>query len=289
MQFSYFGATPTVATIASPLGTKAELAAWIRDNLITAGWSVLSGAGTGVVKLRSAATPHGLRCRLQINDTVDATSVRLYGISDDELSATPTGSFLFPTAGFNWKLVATPYYARIFRDIGSLQTRDCFFIDNLYIPAPDRGSITEAFYTSSNSTNVGNDATVQTHFRRDLHGNNTNDKYIVGFNGSRWVASGTNGAGSLAIRIPSHSTQGGSTAASGNGRKFWDNSFSGEDILFTWGTTSATDPALIRGIMPDAFLYADTIAYGTIWAIDGHSWQCVTFGNLGFSVFILIS
>lgn len=288
MQFPYFGATPTVATLNSPLGTKAELAAWIRDNLITAGWGVVSGGGTGVVKLRSAVTPHGIRCKLQINDTSDANSVRLYGISDDELSAIPTGSFLFPTAAFNWRLVATPYYARIFRDIGSVQNRDCFWIENLYIPAPDRGLITEAFFTSSNSTTAGNDASVNVHLRSHLQGANTNDRYIVGFNGSRWMNVGTNGSGCVALRIPSHSSQGGSTVASDHARKFWNGAYTGDDVWICWGATDST-PGLIRGLMGDAFIHAAAIPYGTVWNIDGHNWRCVTFGTLGFSLFILES
>lgn len=274
MQFSYFGAAPTVANIASPLGTKAELAAWIRDNLITAGWSVLSGAGTGVVKLRSAVTPHGLRCRLQINDTTDANSVKLYGITDDELSQA-TGSFLFPTAGFNWKLVATPYYAHIFRDIASVQNRDWFSIQNLYIPQPDRGAVTEAFITNSNSTTVGSDGSINGHFRNVYSGNNTNDRYIAAFNSNRWLNGGANVQGTVRLVTPAVS-------------KFWDNSFVGTDIWLQWGTPDASAAGLLRGIWPDAFMYGDALPYGTTWNIDGHNWFCITFGTAP-AIFIMIS
>src|SRR2546428_688740 len=63
----YAGGTNVSAQCTATAGTKQELSDCIEDNLVTAGWSVISGSHTTSVLLQSASTPTAaLQMRLSL-------------------------------------------------------------------------------------------------------------------------------------------------------------------------------------------------------------------------------
>jgi hypothetical protein len=292
MNYPYFGATIVNQTFTQTLGTRRELVDWIAGQLITAGWSYVSGSGTGTPKLRSAATPHGLRCKMDMSDVADATVVRYRALTDDELF-TGGNHWLFPGVGLDWRIIASPYYFWLSRNNGTMTRQDCAYLVNLYIPAPFRSSVTEAFFSGSNSqsSNPGNTGTTLT-LRNGLSHNGADQLGLHAFNGTRYQPLGGTQFGALMITAPAAApgvTAGFATDVNAPGREWFDGSRSMYDAPVNWGPTQTNSlPCATRGVLPDAGIWTGPLAWGTVLTIDGHQWMAWN-NNLLYTLMLMVS
>src|SRR4051812_43823148 len=102
MNFPYFGAAVQNATLTQSAGTRREIVDFVAATCIAAGWTYVSGSGTGTPILKSGLTPHGLRCRLKLAETDDGTNATAYAQTDPD-SYQSDKHFLRPGVGLVWR------------------------------------------------------------------------------------------------------------------------------------------------------------------------------------------
>jgi hypothetical protein len=282
MNFTYSGATIIHETFTQVTGTRQELVDWISAKLQAAGWTPIGVAtpGTAVVTLRSAATPHGLRMRVQISATTGSSwSVAFCPISDDGIY-TGGWTWVLPGVGLIWRIIASPWYVRLFRDAPAAG-RDTFYCESLYIPAPLRPATTECFMTGGNcASDSENSGTNYSSLRTGLHCNNTHTAYSVGYNGQRWKGSGFVASGHQQAIVRAGAIAG--------CKQFPDGSYVITDVPIGWGLTSQNDAPLQMGIMWDAAWTSDPLTYGSVRNFDDHNWFCWTNQDAAGSILLVV-
>src|SRR6266478_373638 len=101
----YAGGTNKNVQCTATAGTKQELSDCIEDNLVLAGWTVISGSHSTTVLLESAITPTALlQMRLQL--TQGTNCVILKGRNVGNTKADTVGQFLLPAVSKVYRVIA---------------------------------------------------------------------------------------------------------------------------------------------------------------------------------------
>jgi hypothetical protein len=107
MSIQLTGVLPIDFTFTSA-GTRAELVSNFQTQLVAAGWTVISGGGSGDVVLESAVTPQGIKIRVEALDPGSGNCAQ-FKIKDDASLVGPTTMFLLPVNGSVFRLWANKY------------------------------------------------------------------------------------------------------------------------------------------------------------------------------------
>lgn len=287
MAIQYAGGTninTTFSNSGSP--TRREIVDGIVAALASAGWSTVSGSGTGDVLMESATTPQGLKCRVRVYDPGSGNTARLYLRSAGITAAAGTfGAGLLPEANKLWRVIANRYQAFVFSPY-MVASRAYVGFGSLYIPSTFASQIFECCWMWG-SANGDTDTTTRPSFRWTLGSNqnfSTSEMCFI-LNGNMWeVGNGTNlggtgSPGNPTLIYPQHANmayQGYSQYAF----RFHDDSPLIAEPLMAFGLNSG-DEAKIRGQLWDAIIMTDVMSMGTTFSFDGHNFHNLTHINAG--------
>jgi hypothetical protein len=276
MSIQYAGGTIISSTLTQSAGTRAELAQWVRDQLVLAGWTS-AGSATDY-QLTSATTPQSLACRVRSYDPGSGSCARLK-FSNTGGTKTQTGDlFLLPAAAKVWRIIANKYQFFVFTPGGSAY-REFACGGVPYLPAFLTGVTTECLWATSNAT-TDTDTGPRDNLRIRL-GTAVNPPNGVGLlNGNLLDIS--NPAGST--YIGSHrlvASVGAITSTAVSGYRWSDGSLVVAEPLMCWGLTALTDEAKIAGQLWDAAVIYDSFPADTQITLDGRTFWAITGSNGG--------
>lgn len=287
MSVQYAGGTnvnTTFANTSSP--TRREVVDGIVAALTTAGWSTVSGGGTGDVLMESATTSQSLKIRVQVKDPGSGSTARLYLKSGISSAAGTFGCGLLPEASKTWRVIANRYQAFIFVP-GSTKARDFVAFGNLHIPVTFSAQILECGWMWG-SANSDSDTTTRPHFRTTLGANinfSTAEMCFI-LNGNMFeTGNGTNYNSSTAFGLPTMVYPQQTNISLGNvayAYRWHDDSSLIFEPLLAFGC-NINDEAKIRGQLYDAIVITEPMNGGTELVFDSHNFYSITHNNVGYA------
>ncbi len=276
MAIQYAGGTNINNQLTAALGTKQELASWIQDELVAAGWTLISGSHSATIVVESAATPASLQMRLTIL-TSATNCVTLRGSNVGGTKAAAVGQFLLPGIGTNYRILCNKYQYFIATD-GNGISRGVAAGGVIYTPSFT--GITEAIWTVGNAqsdtdTSVGISwkAALQLNNNAGTGSNNTQQSIWVTINGTQWESAAGVSAGAfgmLNIMVPFSGFLG-YAGGSSVGYRWFDNSAFITEPLLLVGAGLSLEGKII-GQLWDAAIITDSIAAETSLTFDSHNW-----------------
>src|SRR4051812_32082486 len=166
MAIQYAGGTIINTTFTQSSGNRPEMAQWIRDQLLAAGWAS-AGSATDY-QLTSATTPQSLSCRVRSYDPGSANCARLKFSNVAGSRVQAADIFLLPAVSKLWRIIANKYQFFIMTS-GTTAVREFACGGALYLPSFLNGVITEAFWGQGNASSDG-DTSFRQSFRNTLSG-----------------------------------------------------------------------------------------------------------------------
>lgn len=281
----YAGGTNVNATCTAAAGTKQELSDCIEDNLVVAGWTVISGSHTTSVLLESLATPASLQMRLAL--TQGTNCVILKGRNVANTKAATTGQFLLPAVAKVFRVIANKYQYWIATP-GTSAARSVAAGGVLYVPSFT--GITEGIWTLGNAVS-DTDTNLEPHWKYALSlsqggacapaANNT-PSYWVTVNGTELQSTGAlanSSYGALSLMLPQ--TGGFLSGSAVSYYRWFDNSSFITEPLIAWCTTGVACEAKVMGQLWDAAIITDSVASETALTFDSKNWLTFTNSNTG--------
>lgn len=281
MSIQYAGGTRYNATFTCTVGTRAEIVTGIETGLTTAGWSTISGGGSGDVLLESATTAEGLVCRVRLHDPGSGSVANVYFRNVANTLSQATAIPLLTAAGKVYRVVANRYSFYVMT-AGASAAREFCCGGVLYSEQTLQTLVTEGIWAHGNA-NGSADTTTRASFRNSLttasgSGTIQMGSYFYVCNGSKVEGvSATNPVGQARLVVPysAHLEQ------VAHGYRWFDDSLNISDPLIAWGPSSITGEAKIIGQLYDAMVVSDSIAADTTYTHDGNSWLSITNSNSG--------
>ena len=266
------------------LGTIQELINQIETYLLAAGWTTISGHGTGTLLMQSALTPPGQD--LQMRVTIKTNSGTCVDISIQNVSgglastnSTTAGFPLLPAVGKTWIFVLNKYQAFIYTPIPTAVKGYAAFGVPM-IPSFLQGAVVEAMWGSSNAGSEAASA-IGASWRNFL--------WLYGYNSTAANQAGIvngnlmqqNSTSAYNVGLLSLAWMGG-VQVQGSWLQSWHDSSSFIfDAIVAWGV-NATTMALYRGYLWDACVVNQAYAGDTATTFDSHNWVVVTDNQSGF-------
>lgn len=276
MSIQYSG-NGTYTTFTQTAGTRREIVDNLVSILTAAGWTVVSGGGTGDVLLRSATTPQGLsiRCRIYDPGTGNCARLQMRNTTGSKISS---DFFLAPAVAKVWRVHACKYQFFVFTP-GDSAAREFFAMGVPWIPSFLVGIITgDCGWANGNGMNDG-DTTVRQSWRNSLTSNTkavwsglVNEGLVNRF----WDGTGANCDLRLCIQL-------GSWPAVYDHYQWHDGSQFLSDPLVAWGSPSTSDLSRIRGQMWDAVVVSEAYSADSFFSFDSHTWYAVSNSVTGSS------
>jgi len=164
----YSGGTIVNTTFVTTTGTRLEIVSAIESTLVTAGWSVISGGGTGTVILKSATTtaPKSYSIRVRLFDPGSGACAQVR-IQDDSGTYVSQVFYLLPVAGKTFKIIACKYNFFVCTPQPSA-SRDVVYAGTLHIPTFLEGFTTGSLGFLGGNSSSDSDTSVQWSFRTTL-------------------------------------------------------------------------------------------------------------------------
>lgn len=287
----YAGGTNVNAQCTATAGTIQELSDCVQDNLVVAGWTVVSGSHTTSVLLQSLATPTaGLQMRLAL--TQGANCLILKGRNVGNTKSNATGQFLLPASAKVYRVVANKYQYFISPD-GSPLARSWAAGGVPYVPS--FAGITECIWTAGNSLS-DTDTAKGPSFKDVLDMNVTlgtggfsnQANYWVVTNGSQLEYTSTTSTattGVIQFLLPQTAN---ATQALQATRWFDNSSFISEALIAFALTLPASAEPKVMGLIWDAAIITAAIASETTLTFDSHNWIVHTNNNTGAGTLVLV-
>lgn len=261
--------------------SRAAIVAGLETALGTAGWSTISGAGTGDVLMKSAVTPasasNSIRMRLYDPGSGNCAQVTMKNDAGDRTSQI---FYLLPAASKTFRVIACKYNYFIFT-AGTSASREFLCGGTLYIPAFLETVITADLGFINGNAISDTDTTVRATFRTGLKciGTTTNNGRFSGLvNGtlSDMVGSGNVGMPCIVAPFPSH------VAVVNHSYVWHDDSQLCSEAMISWGATAATT-GKVRGMIHNCMVLTESYAAddATISSYDSHAWLAITNSNSG--------
>jgi hypothetical protein len=283
-----FAATRVNSTVLQVAGTKTELVQLIEPVMAAAGWTTISGTGTGDVVMESA-DPAGAvpAIRLRLFDT--AANTASFSIRNVAATQISNSMFLLPAAAKTWRIIANEYQFLIFHTSSTTTARNYVSggipaVASFLAPSPvwwglgdtatDAGvTLLRTFRQALNSGREG----CGTPASGGLQASNYNGTLLDG------AASAANSTGPLTLLSPYAAT----TASAGVNQynAFPDNSYMVSDAYIGWGTAGvvASSPMRYVGTMYDAIVVSATSTVDTTITFNGNNYWVITSQTVGTS------
>lgn len=284
----YAGGVNVNTTFTTTVGTRQEIVTGIETALTTAGWTVISGGGSGNVVMRSATTPAPASNTIDVrlNDPGAGNCAGVY-LRNAAATQESHQHFLLPAALKVFRVIANRYQAFVFTP-GASAAREVVAFGVPYIPTFLGGVIAGDFgWIMGNAASDG-DATARATFRTLLGAQGAtgaeNSCYAALLNGNLLNPScGIVATHAGAVRVQAHPYNS-MVQANGNAYRWHDDSLIASEALVAWGLTAATDESKVRGQLWDAMVVSDPFAGDSTITLDAHSWWAFTNSNAGSTV-----
>lgn len=275
MSIQYSGLTIQNSTFTTTVGTRREIVDGIAAVLSAAGWSNISGSGTGDQTWKTVVTPQGYSDRIRLYDPGAGNCAQVFLYSDDGTLTTAQPAYLLPTATETWRVIAQGYQFFAFVP-GSTTARKFVCAGVPYVYTWLTGSITRVGWMHGNAQS-DTDVTARTSFRTLLAAYATVETLIT--NTGIWSATNSNGAGNFHLANCGSAIQGNIGAYT-----YFDGSADFLDPVVAWGT-SATTQATKMGELWDAVIVTDAETADLYpETIDSKpNWYGITSNNVGSS------
>lgn len=269
----YSGGTIYDAQFTCTTGTRREVVDGLVAGLGAAGWTTVSGAGTGDVLMSSAATADGNSIRMRIWDPGSASTAR---VTMKNAAGTITGQeyFLLTGAGAVYRVIACKYNFFIFTAASA--AREVLFGGTLSIPSFLSGVVTgDLGWIQGNATSDTDVSASRETFRHAL---------VIAFNPSRAevLVTGTltvlnvGGLGSMQLACRWGSMWGGSGHTAGY--RWFDNTVRSIEAELIAGHTLVSNEGKSIGFLHNCMLVGDAYPADdrTVTSYDGHAWHAIS-------------
>jgi hypothetical protein len=282
---TYTGGANVSSTFST--STKQTVASGIEDALNSAGWITISGHHSIPTVLQSSMTPYpsNLRMRVSLYASTNCLGVTISNVTGTKAGTqgTSNGGFLLPSNG-SYQVIADKYQAFAFVP-GSSTARGYVGFGVPCLPSFLQTVIYEAIWLNGNAAS-DSDTSVRGSFRTALGWGGSpgigNCTFIT--NNNLWEIANNptgGGAGMMCLLNQFGNIFPGTTAS---WYRWHDASAMLGDPIIMYGLTAATDEAMGRGQLWDAFVSNESYTIdSTLTSIDGANWQNLTSSNTGTS------
>ena len=292
MAIQYAGGTNVNTTFTNTTGTRREIVDGLVAALTTAGWTVVSGSGTGDVKMKTALTPQGNQAVVRIYDPGSGNCAQLILFNVGLNLSQSTACYLLPTVGKVWRVIANRYQFMIFVQ-GSIVPREFAMMSCIYIPPFLTASIQTAAFLMGNArsdgdTGFGYSSGPNGCLLRNMLGpsdGNTNYQMNMAclLNNFMWslnnVADGNGYAGGAPQLFCPHSLTRSGGQFLQSVYRYHDGSLHISDPLVAWGSTYMYDEPTIKGQLWDIAILHDQFQMDQTFSFDSRTFWCLTQSN----------
>jgi hypothetical protein len=268
MAIQFSGVTPINITFSST-GARSQLLTQFQNQLTTAGWSVISGGGTGNLVMESATTPQGIKIRVNAIDPGSGNCVQ-FKITDNTTLVGPVTMFLLPVNGSLFRLWANPYQFFYFlsgTDMSKPRSFVCggvpwipFFVQNI-ITTPYAGWLHGNGSTDTDTMDLG--ASLRTRFTADRLKN-----YSAIWNGVTFGVAGTFSVFGLLVQ----------TALTPIDDIWEDGTFTLFETVLVWESVSFPTPVR-HGLLWDACMTTKALDSELRRTFGNATWMNITHDN----------
>ncbi len=274
----YSGGTIYNSTFTCTTGTRQEIVTGLETALAAAGWSTISGGGTGTVIMKSAVTasPKSNSIRVRLFDPGSGSCAQVR-IQNDAGTLTSQAFYLLPAAAKVFRVIACQYNFFIMTPQPSA-AREFVCGGTLHIPDFLDGATTgDLGWIQGNASSDSDTAATNYTFRKQVSGQYLNSlSNLLGsqiWNNALTNITGDTSQAAQRLMIPT-----GINALATQCLQWSDDSYVTKEAVlgFGSGSTSATNKwrGMIHNCMFTSKVYAgDSTA---ITAYDGHSWFAIT-------------
>lgn len=259
--------------------TKNNIVTNLQTQLNNAGWTTISGGGSGDVILESATTPTAsnfIRVRLRDSAVTNCACLNMQNASGLKVSQ---NYFLLPAAAKTFRVIANKYQFFCFTPGGSA-AREVVGMGVPYIPSFLHGVITSEFGWIMGNGETDTSTTVRATFRTQLHASAPSAvNYWSGLCNNNLIEVSNNSTvvPGLRLVIPY-----GANVARQEAYRWHDDTLNIADPLIAWGLVNTTDEAKIRGQLWGAMAVSDSYAADTVWTgVNSHDWHAITNSQAG--------
>lgn len=277
MALQYAGGTRINFTF-TDAGTRASLVSNLETQLAAAGWSTISGGGTGDVLMKSAVTPDGLSIRVRLLDPGSGNCAQ-FTILNNAGTLTSQIYFLLP-GSFDWRIVANKYQFFMFRR-GAAQrvaSRAVLAAGTLWVPSfvlSTMGSDLDAGWAMGNGVT---DTTTAAQTWRNMLGWNSGGTNTFRMS-SLWTSFMLNytvqNSEMPRFKLPVRGHTAGTTFPIS---QWQDDSYFQEEAVIGWSpdSTTTTIAGKWKGQLYDALVLAARVDGESTITFDGHTWIAIT-------------
>lgn len=276
--------------------TRREIVDGIVSAMTTAGWSVISGSGTGDVMMESATTPasQSLKMRARIYDPGSGTDARVK-IRNSGGTIVQSGDFpLVSAAGRVWRVIANKY--QVFVLAPGLFNAPCVFAawGVPFLRTALEGVVTECVWGwgSSNSTSDASNIRPCPRTFMSMWINFSTPNWFSIINGSSWELNNSNqSSGNIGLPMifapwtanMQHSGYKNSGDLNPSSYRYHDDTPLASEPLLAFGAALATE-AKIRGQLWDAVVLSEAYGADRTFAFDSKTFYNITHNNYGVTV-----
>ena len=254
MSIQYSGLTIVNTTFATT--TRQDVVTGIANALSSAGWTNISGSGTGNQVWKSMTTPQGYAIRINLLDPGSGNCAQIL-LQNATGSVIQSGHVIYLLPGSTYRIIASGYQFFVFVPT-STTSRTVAMGGVPYVPSFLTGTISSVGWLGSNSnsdTDTGGENSWRTGY--PIYG----DAAVL-YNGSIWADTGNTGKPWLFYQGFYNQT---------GQMQYVDGSAMIYDALLAMGQNAAWNPQIV-GQLWDASLIGATFTIDITATFDSHNW-----------------
>jgi hypothetical protein len=279
MAIQYAGGTRVNYTFTDN-GTRLSLVNNLNTQLKNAGWSAISGDGTGDVLMQSAMTPDGLKIRFRLLDPGSGNCAQ-FTMKNSTGTLTSSIGYLLP-GSFDWRIVANKYQFFMFRT-GSANRKAARGVLNggtIWMPSSQvslLGSDKECGWMDAAGTS-DTDTTQRETFRSVLTMTCLSFAPSYGLRSSLYTSFMVNTTDNTTLSQPGFLIPGSAVNAAGRSSAAWQGGERHQaEALIGWSSGSAnSNQWAIKGQVWDAMILSGQANGETTITYDGHTFIAIT-------------
>lgn len=279
MSLQYSGGTIVDTTFTSD-GTRLNLVNNLNTQLKNAGWTAISGDGTGDVLMKSAVTAQGVSIRFRLLDPGSGNCAQVT-MKNNAGTLTSAIGYILPSNGQSFRIWANKHWFAIYASGGVNQTAARWIYIGGTVVSLNTGQITSlgsdldvgwAQYTgNSDSTTTGSNRT----FRYSLWETTTGGSAVV-YGSSLYASQMVNYTGD-AHASPRLLTLWAAYPNVQGCYRWQDNSNQQIEPLIAWSSSSSqSGETKIVGILSDAMVVGGAYVGESTISFDSHTWRAIT-------------